>query len=142
MMGRQDEPERLFYEFRLESHVPRDHLPRRIDAVFDFSATRKSLEPYYSSTGRPSIDPELMIRMLLIGYCFGIRSERRLAEHAAGEALGHAEHSCWTRSTQTRRRAGLTSFPTPPLSGSAFPASDRTPPCEAARSPPQDPSDA
>ena len=80
MMGRQDEPERLFYEFRLESHVPRDHLLRGIDAVFDFSATRKSLDPYYSSTGRPSIDPELMIRMLLIGYCFGIRSERRLCE--------------------------------------------------------------
>ena len=80
MMGRQDEPERLFYEFRLESHVPRDHLLRGIGAVFDFSATRKSLEPYYSSTGRPSIDPELMIRMLLIGYCFGIRSERRLCE--------------------------------------------------------------
>ena len=80
MMGRQDEPERLFYEFRLESHVPRDHLLRGIDAVFDFSATRKCLEPYYSSTGRPSIDPELMMRMLLIGYCFGIRSERRLCE--------------------------------------------------------------
>ncbi len=80
MMGRQDEPARLFYEFRLESHVPRDHLLRVIDAVFDFSATRKSLERYYSSTGRPSIDPELMIRMLLIGYCFGIRSERRLCE--------------------------------------------------------------
>jgi transposase len=80
MMGRQDEPERLFYEFRLESHVPQDHLLRGIDAVFDFSTTRKSLEPYYSSTGRPSIDPELMIRMLLNGYCFGIRSERRLCE--------------------------------------------------------------
>jgi transposase len=80
MMGRQNEPARLFYEFRLESHVPRDHLLRGIDAVFDFSATRKSLDPYYSSTGRPSIDPELMIRMLLIGYCFGIRSERRLCE--------------------------------------------------------------
>ena len=80
MMGLQNEPERLFYEFRLESHVPRDHLLRGIDAVFDFSATRKSLERYYSSTGRPSIDPELMIRMLLIGYCFGIRSERRLCE--------------------------------------------------------------
>jgi transposase len=80
MMGRQDEPERLFYEFRLESHVPRDHLLRGIDAVFDFAGARKSLEPYYSSTGCPSIDPELMIRMMLVGYCFGIRSERRLAE--------------------------------------------------------------
>ncbi len=80
MMGLQNEPESLFYEFRLESHVPRDHLLRGIDVVFDFSATQKSLEPYYSSTGRPSIDPELMMRMLLIGYCFGIRSERRLCE--------------------------------------------------------------
>ncbi len=80
MMGRQDEPEQLFYAFRLEGHVPRDHLLRGIDAVFDFGGTRKSLEPYYSSTGRPSIDPELMIRMLLIGYLFGIRSERRLCE--------------------------------------------------------------
>lgn len=80
MMGRQDEPEHLFYAFRLESHVPHDHLLRGIDAVFDFGAIRKSLEPYYSSTGRPSIDPELMIRMLLIGYSFGIRSERRLCE--------------------------------------------------------------
>ena len=80
MMGRQDEPEQLFYNFRLESHVPRDHLLRGIVAVFNFVATRKSLEPYYSWTGRPSIDPELMIRMLLIGYCFGIRSERRLCE--------------------------------------------------------------
>ena len=57
MMGRQNEPERLFYEFRLKSHVPRDHLLRGIDAVFDFSATRKSLEPYYSSTGRPRSTP-------------------------------------------------------------------------------------
>jgi transposase len=80
MMGRQDEPEHLFYAFRLESHVPSDHLLRGIDAVFDFGTIRKFLEPYYSSTGRPSIDPELMIRMLLIGYSFGIRSERRLCE--------------------------------------------------------------
>src|SRR5665213_1436598 len=80
MMGRQEEPGQLFYAFRLESHVPHDHLLRGVDAVFDFAATRKSLEPHYSATGRPSIDPELMIRMLLIGYLFGIRSERRLCE--------------------------------------------------------------
>ena len=80
MMGRQDEPEQLFYAFRLENHVPRDHLLRGIDAAFDFGSVRKSLKPYYSSTGRPSVDPELMIRMLLIGYSFGIRSERRLCE--------------------------------------------------------------
>jgi transposase len=64
--------------FQLERHVPSDHLLRGIDAILDLSAIRRSLEPFYSSTGRPSIDPELMIRMLLIGYAFGIRSERRL----------------------------------------------------------------
>ena len=80
MMGRQDEPERFFYAFRLESHVPHDHLLRGINSVFHFGAIRKSLKSYYSSTGRPSIDPDLMIRMLLIGYSFGIRSERRLCE--------------------------------------------------------------
>jgi transposase len=80
MMGRQDEPAQLFYAFRLESHVPSDHLLRGIDRIIDFERLRTSLAAYYSSTGRPSIDPELMIRMLLIGYAFGIRSERRLCE--------------------------------------------------------------
>lgn len=80
MMGLQGEPEQLFYAFRLESHVPSDHLLRGVEAVFDFGSLRKSLAPYYSSTGRPSIDPELMLRMLLVGYLFGVRSERRLCE--------------------------------------------------------------
>ena len=78
MMGPKNEPEQLFYAIRLECHVPQGHLLRGIDPVFDFGGLRKTLAPYYSSTGRPSIDPELMIRMLLIGYLFGIRSERRL----------------------------------------------------------------
>src|SRR6478752_8255891 len=72
--------ESLFYEFRLEDHVPCDHLLRRIDRFVDCSELRQHLACFYSSTGRPSIDPELMIRMLLIGYCLGIRSERRLCE--------------------------------------------------------------
>ena len=72
--------ESLFYEFRLEDHVPRDHLLRAIDPFVDCSALRQHLASFYSSTGRPSVDPELMIRMLLIGYCLGIRSERRLCE--------------------------------------------------------------
>lgn len=80
MMGRQAEAEQLFYAFRLENHVPADHLLRGIDAVLDFGNIRASLAPYYSSTGRPSIDPELMLRMLIVGYSFGIRSERRLCE--------------------------------------------------------------
>jgi len=70
----------LFYEFCLERHVPSDHLLRRIDAVLDLGGLRAHLAPYYSSTGRPSVDPELMIRMLIVGYCYGIRSERRLCD--------------------------------------------------------------
>src|SRR6202167_6169959 len=70
--------EALFYGFSLERHVPSDHMLRSIDRFVDLSGVRAHLEPYYSAMGRPSIDPELMIRMLLVGYCFGIRSERRL----------------------------------------------------------------
>lgn len=75
--GRQD---RLFYEFCLEDRVPSDHLLRRIDGVLDLSWLRARLAPYYSHTGCPSVDPELMIRMLLVGYCYSIRSERRLCQ--------------------------------------------------------------
>jgi transposase len=72
--------EALFYEFSFERHVPVDHLLRSIDRFVDLSGVRAHLRPFYSEIGRPSIDPELMIRMLLVGYCFGIRSERRLCE--------------------------------------------------------------
>lgn len=74
-VGLQD---RLFYEFNLEDRVPNDHLLRRLDAVLDLNWLRAELSPFYSHTGRPSVDPELMIRMLLVGYCYSIRSERRL----------------------------------------------------------------
>ena len=70
----------LFYEFCLERHVPSDHLLRQIDSFLDLGNLRQHLTPFYSLTGRPSVDPELMIRMLIVGYCFGIRSERRLCE--------------------------------------------------------------
>jgi transposase len=80
MMGRQVAQGALFYSFQLNDHVPVDHLLRRIDRVIDFSFVRTKLASSYSHTGRPSIDPELMLRMLLIGYLFGIRSERRLCE--------------------------------------------------------------
>ena len=81
MMGaRQQAQGALFYEFSLEDHVPGDHLLRLIDRFVDLSGIRGHLAPFYSSTGRPSVDPELMIRMLLIGYVMGIRSERRLCE--------------------------------------------------------------
>ena len=81
MMGpRQVAQGALFYEFSIEDHVPEDHLLRRIDRFLDLSDIRRRLAPHYSSTGRPSVDPELMIRMLLAGYVMGIRSERRLCE--------------------------------------------------------------
>ena len=81
MMGeRRVMQEALFYGFSLERHVPDNHLLRRIDRFVDLSEVRTHLEPYYSETGRPSIDPDLMIRMLIVGYCFGIRSERRLCD--------------------------------------------------------------
>jgi transposase len=81
MMGaRQVAQEALFYEFSLEGHVPAGHVLRAIDGFVDLGSVRAHLAPSYSSTGRPSIDPELLIRMLIVGYCFGIRSERRLCE--------------------------------------------------------------
>jgi transposase len=81
MMGhRQVEQAALFYEFSLEKHIPGDHLLRCIDRFVELGELRRGLAAFYSTMGRPSIDPELMIRMLIVGYCFGIRSERRLCE--------------------------------------------------------------
>ena len=79
MMGpRQVAQGALFYEFSIEGFVPIDHPFRGIDLFLDLSDVRPLLAPHYSADGRPSIDPELMIRMTLLGYCQGIRSERRL----------------------------------------------------------------
>ena len=81
MMGeRRIGQEALFYEFSLERHVPERHLLRSIDRFVDLDGVRCELGPFYSEMGRPSIDSELMIRMLIVGYCFGIRSERRLCD--------------------------------------------------------------
>jgi transposase len=83
MMGRQiGDQASLFYEFRLEDRIPKDHLLRRINvfAVPVLDSVREQLKPYYSEIGRPSVDPELIIRMLIIGYCYGLRSERRLTQ--------------------------------------------------------------
>jgi len=79
MMGRWKVGQgQFFYSFDLDKVVPPDHLVRQIDAILDLSWVHKELAPYYSHTGRPSIDPLLMIRMLIVGYVFAIRSERRL----------------------------------------------------------------
>ena len=81
MMGRQlADQRRFFYDFCLEDVVPLDHLLRRIDGLLDLGEVRQQLKPHYSHKGRPSVDPELMIRMLIVGYCYGIRFERRLCE--------------------------------------------------------------
>jgi len=80
MVGFQAAPAQLFYDFCLDDYVPSDHLLRSIDGHLDLDGLRQTLKPFYSWTGRPSIDPELTIRMLMVGYCMGIRSERRLCE--------------------------------------------------------------
>jgi transposase len=86
MMGRQDRDQRqLFYEFSLDEMIPADHLLRRINvfATAVLADLHDQLKAFYSDIGRPSVDPELMIRMLLVGYCYGIRHERRLCQEVA-----------------------------------------------------------
>jgi transposase len=83
MMGRQAvDQSQLFYLFNLEQRIPADHLLRRINSIVArvLADLRATLAPFYSDIGRPSIDPELMIRMLIVGYCYGIRCERRLCQ--------------------------------------------------------------
>src|SRR6202050_1657874 len=82
MMGRRGEPWRLFYQFRPGEGLPKAHLLRRIHGFLPaaIADVQGRLEPYYSEIGRPSVDPELMIRMLIVGYCYGLRSERKLTQ--------------------------------------------------------------
>jgi transposase len=93
MMGQQTHTESLFYYFRLEDQIPEDHLLRLIDRHIDFSFVRKQLKEFYSLTGRPSIDPEVLLRLLLLGYLYGITSERRLLE----EVRMHLAYRWFTR---------------------------------------------
>ena len=96
-VGQQD---RLFYEFCLEDLVPPDHLLRKIAAVLDLSWLRGALAPHYSTIGRPSVDPELMIRMLIVGSCYSIRSARRLCQEVKVNRYSPSfENSVWTRIT-------------------------------------------
>src|SRR4029077_7355023 len=80
MMGQHDRSEALFYYFRLDDQIPENHLLRLIDKHVSFEFVRQQLKDRYSETGRPSIDPELLLRMLLIGYLYGITSERKLVQ--------------------------------------------------------------
>lgn len=83
MMGLQATKRELFVSVSLDEYVPEDHLLRALDRYLDLSEFRQNLAASYSNTGRPSIDPELMARILIIGYCYGIRSERRLCEEVS-----------------------------------------------------------
>ncbi|HSZ64221.1 MAG TPA: IS1182 family transposase [Terriglobales bacterium] len=80
MMGQHERSEALFYYFRLEDQVPENHLLRQIEKHISFDFVREKLKASYSDTGRPSIDPELLLRILLIGYLYGMSSERKLME--------------------------------------------------------------
>src|SRR5476651_1268450 len=81
MMGRQtSDQSQLFYLFNLEQRIPASHLLRRINAIVSQILVRENLAVFYSDIGRPSIDPELMLGMLIVAYCYGIRFERRLCE--------------------------------------------------------------
>ncbi len=93
MMGQQTRNESLFYYFRLEEQIPDDHLLRLIDRYIDLSFVRERLKRFYSWTGRPSIDPEVLLRLLLVGYLYGITSERRLLE----EVRMHLAYRWFTR---------------------------------------------
>jgi transposase len=104
MMGRlKSEQTQLFYQFKLDDAVPEDHLVRKIDAALDLSWLRSELAPHYSSMGRPSIDPELMIRMLVVGYVFAIRSERLICREVQVAAIAQ----------NLRRLASLVARPPP-----------------------------
>jgi transposase len=118
MMGRlKNDQGQLFYEFHLDDVVPEDHLVRKIDAALDLSWLRSELAPHYSSMGRPSIDPELMIRMLVVGYVFAIRSERLICREVQvnlayrwfcklGIEEAIPDHSAFSRARNERFREG------------------------------------
>lgn len=104
MMGRQiGDQASFFYEFRLDDRVPKDHLLRRINGFLTpvLGGMHEQLRPYYSEIGRPSIDPELMIRMLIVGYCYGLRSERKLTQEVE-------LHLAWCHTIRHSRRTGCT----------------------------------
>jgi len=118
MMGRlKSDQGQLFYEFDLSDAVPEDHLVRKIDAALDLSWLRSELAPHYSTMGRPSIDPELMIRMLVVGYVFAIRSERLICREVQvnlayrwfcklGIEDAIPDHSVFSRARNERFREG------------------------------------
>src|ERR1700753_324492 len=118
MMGRREQGQnQFFYAFDLDKVLPADHWVRQIDGVLDLDWVHKELAPYYSHTGRPSIDPALMIRMLIVGYVFAIRSERQLCREVQvnlayrwfcklGIEDKIPDHSAFSRARNERFREG------------------------------------
>lgn len=115
MMGQQPRTEPLFYYFRLEDQIPEDHLLKRLDRCIDFGFVRERLRDTYSAIGRPSIDPEVLLRLLLVGYLYGITSERRLMEEVRmylayrwfsrlGFERGIPDHSTFSKNRHGRFR--------------------------------------
>src|SRR5437667_11291191 len=116
MMGRLNHDQgQLFYSFHLDEVVPDDHLVREIAAILDLSWVHRELAAYYPKMGRPSIDPELMIRMLIVGYVFAIRSERMLCREVkvnlayrwfCGLSIEDSipDHSAFSRASHERLR--------------------------------------
>jgi transposase len=101
MMGQQPRTDSLFYYFRLEDQIPDDHLLKRLDRFIDFGFVRERLRDTYSAIGRPSIDPEVLLRLLLVGYLYGITSESRLMEEVrmgvCGKKSGRRRTSAATK---------------------------------------------
>src|SRR6478752_1450382 len=114
MMGRlKSDQGQLFYEFRLGDAVPEDHLVRKIATALDLSWLRSDLAPHYSSMGLPSIDPELMIRMLVLGYVFAIRSERLICREVQVNLAYQDEFVLAAIAQNLRRLASLVARPPP-----------------------------
>src|ERR1035441_1502737 len=93
MMGKSYRGDSLFYTFRLDDYIPKNHLLRVIHEYVDLTFVRERMASSYSHTGRPSIDPEVLLRLLLVGYFYGITSERRLLE----EVKMHLAYRWFTR---------------------------------------------
>src|SRR2546421_464872 len=115
MMGQHDRSEALFYYFRLEDQVPENHLLRLIEKHISFAFVREKLKESYSDTGRPSIDPELLLRILLIGYLYGITSERKLVEELRMHLAWRWVYPDWGsirryRTTPRSRKIGTEDF--------------------------------
>jgi hypothetical protein len=136
MMGQHDRSESLFYYFRIEDQVPQNHLLRFIDRYVSFDFVREKLRASYSETGRPSIDPEVLLRILLLGYLYGITSERKLLEelrmHLDAVVTGtcltwHISHALYRNLHVAENRLRRTQAQSGVFAGDPFPCPQNPP---------------